>query len=57
MKNKNKKTTKITKEDIFLDLFILLSEEYNGKIEQKNGKIWIIFDNGQSFVIETKEVA
>lgn len=55
MTNNNNNPLKITREDIFLDLAILLTDTYNGKVERDTDKIHIYFDNGQNFVIETKE--
>ena len=47
---------KLTEEDLVQQLYVILQDDFNATIKQNENKVILSFTNGQTFILNVKEV-
>lgn len=47
---------KLTEEDLAQQLYVILQDDFNATIKQNENKVILSFTNGQTFILNVKEV-
>lgn len=47
---------KLTEEDLAQQLYVILQDDFNATIKQNENRVILSFTNGQTFILNVKEV-